>query len=310
MSAAAGRGLGKGLGALFEEAGTSVPVNRENAKGSAAANIQYIDIHEIKPNAKQPRVYFKEEAINELSISIKTHGVIQPLIVRSASAGFELVAGERRWRAAKKAGLKTVPCIVREINEEQRILFALIENIQREDLNPVEEAAALRQAMDVFGLTQDEMAKSVGKSRPYIANALRLLKLPEDVRGYMADGRLSGGHGKAIAALDDPMKQSKLAAYLAEHGCSVREAEALTADPRFAGVKNGAKPKIREKDTELLAIEEELHGIFGTKVNIHCRGNRGSIELNYYSREELEELIEIFRLLEERSEKRKTGIVP
>jgi ParB family chromosome partitioning protein len=301
MSATTARGLGRGLGALFEEAGTSVPVSRENAGDGTAANIQYIDIHEIKPNAKQPRVYFKEEAINELAASIKTHGVIQPLIVRSIPVGFELVAGERRWRAAKKAGLKAVPCIVREIDEEQRILFALIENIQREDLNPVEEAAALRQAMDAFGLTQDEMAKSVGKSRPYIANALRLLKLPDDVRVYMADGRLSGGHGKAIAALDDPKKQSKLAAYLAEHGCSVREAEALAADPRFAGAKTGAKQRIRAKDADILAIEDELHGLFGTKVNIHCRGDRGSIELNYYSREELEELIEILRGLEEKN---------
>ncbi|MDR1245481.1 MAG: ParB/RepB/Spo0J family partition protein [Clostridiales Family XIII bacterium] len=309
MSSVTGRGLGKGLGALFEEAGASVPVSRENADDDTT-NIQYIDIHEIKPNAKQPRVYFKEEAIDELAASIKTHGVIQPLIVRSVSAGFELVAGERRWRAAKKAGLKVVPCIVREIDEEQRILFALIENIQREDLNPVEEAVALRQAMDIFGLTQDEMAKSVGKSRPYITNALRLLKLPDDVRVYMTDGRLSGGHGKAIAALDDPKKQSKLAAYLAEHGCSVREAEALAADPRFAGSKTEAKPRIRVKEAEIIAIEEELHGLFGTKVNIHCRGDRGSIELSYYSREELEELIAIFRALEERSGSRQVNIVP
>jgi ParB family chromosome partitioning protein len=302
MSAVGSKGLGKGLGALFEEAGTSVPVNRGRIGIDGATNIQYIDIHEIKPNAKQPRVLFKEDAIDELALSIETHGVIQPLIVRGAASGFEIVAGERRWRAAKKAGLRDVPCIVREISEEQRILFALIENIQREDLNPVEEAAALRQAMDAFGLTQDEMAKSVGKSRPYIANALRLLRLPEDVRMFMADGRLSGGHGKAIAALGDPKKQSKLAAYLAEHGCSVREAEALVSDPRFADAdaKNSEKPKARAKDTEIIAIEEELHALFGTKVNINCRGERGSIELNYYSREELEDLIEIFRSLEER----------
>jgi ParB family chromosome partitioning protein len=297
VSAVTGRGLGKGLGALFEEAGASVPVDREKAVGDTAAGVQYIDIHEIKPNAKQPRAYFKEEAINDLAASIKTHGVIQPLIVRAAGAGFELVAGERRWRAAKKAGLKNVPCIVREIGEEQRILFALIENIQREDLNPIEEAVALRHAMDAFGLTQEEMAKSIGKSRPYIANALRLLRLPEDVRSYMMDGRLSGGHGKAIAALDDSEKQSKLAAYIAERGCSVREAEALAADPRFTGHGNGTKAKPRARDAEIRAVEEELHGILGTKVNINCRGDRGSIELCYYSREELEEWIEVFRNL-------------
>jgi ParB family chromosome partitioning protein len=146
------------------------------------------------------------------------------------------------------------------------------------------------------------MAKSVGKSRPYIANALRLLKLPEDVRDYMTDGRLSGGHGKAIAALDDPEKQSKLAAYLAERGCSVREAEALAADPRFGGDREASKSKTRAKDTEILAIEEELHGILGTKVNINCRGDRGSVELNYYSRDELEDLIEILRGLNAENE--------
>jgi ParB family chromosome partitioning protein len=297
VSAVTGRGLGKGLGALFEEAGASVPTDREKAVGDTAAKVQYIDIHEIKPNAKQPRTHFREEAIDDLAASIKTHGVIQPLIVRADSVGFELVAGERRWRAAKKAGLKNVPCIVREIDEEQRVLFALIENIQREDLNPIEEAVALRQAMDNFGLTQEEMAKSIGKSRPYIANALRLLRLPEDVRGYMVDGRLSGGHGKAIAALGDSEKQSRLAAYIAERGCSVREAEALAADPRFTGHGNGARPKPRARDAEIRAVEEELHGILGTKVSINCRGERGSIELCYYSREELEEWIEVLRNL-------------
>jgi ParB family chromosome partitioning protein len=300
VSAATSRGLGKGIGALFEETGASVPVDREKVRVDAAANVQYIEIHEIKPNAKQPRTQFKEETIEDLAVSIKTHGVIQPLIVCVAGAGFELVAGERRWRAAKKAGLRQVPCIVREISEEQRILFALIENIQREDLNPIEEAVALKRAIDTFGLTQEELAKSVGKSRPYVANALRLLRLPEDVRGYMVDGRLSGGHGKVIAALEDSEKQSKLAAYLAEHGCSVREAEALAVDPRFAAPKSNAKPKPRAKDAEIRAVEEELQGLLGTKVSITGRGNRGSIELNYYSREELEELIELLRNLKKR----------
>ena len=184
-------------------------------------------------------------------------------------------------------------------------MFALIENIQREDLNPIEEAVALKQAMDAFGLTQDELAKSVGKSRPYIANALRLLRLPEDVRGYMVDGRLSGGHGKAIAAVGDSEKQSKLAAYLAEHGCSVREAETLAADPRFAAAKNERKPKTRAKNAEIRAVEDELHGILGTKVSITGRGNRGCIELNYYSRDELEGLIELLKSLGEH--KRRPG---
>jgi ParB family chromosome partitioning protein len=292
----AGGGLGKGLGALMEQTERGLPLEKSGAEtAGTSGGALYIDARDIKPNARQPRKYFGQEAIDELAASIMEHGVIQPLIVRPAKEGYELVAGERRWRAAMKAGLKTVPCLVREISDEQNILFALIENMQREDLNPVEEAEAIRQTMDALGLTQEEISKSIGKSRPYISNALRLLRLPAPVRQYLAEGLLSGGHGKAIASLEDPEKQAALADYIVKRGSSVREAERLAADPAFGESKRGKRPRAR--DRELLDVERELRGILGTKVNVSRRGDRGKIELIYYSREELDGLIEMLRRL-------------
>jgi ParB family chromosome partitioning protein len=309
MSAARNKGLGRGLGALFEDAAIRVPVGAigDAHLGDAAANgdaggvvpggVSYIDIHDIRPNAKQPRKYFQESAIDELAESIKAYGVIQPVIVRAIDLGYELVAGERRWRAAKKAGLKSIPCILREIDERQNVLIALIENMQREDLNPIEEASAINELISGYALTQEEVSKSVGKSRPYISNALRLLKLPEEVRAYIVDGRLSSGHGKAVASVSDPAKQKILADYLVKNNCSVREAELLAADPRFGEEKRAPKRKAKSKSSALLAVEEELRGIFGTKVNITLKGAGGKIELCYYSRDELEGLIDMLRAL-------------
>ncbi|MDR1136520.1 MAG: ParB/RepB/Spo0J family partition protein [Clostridiales Family XIII bacterium] len=284
------KGLGKGLEDLFADTEVSVEPDEIPKNG-----INYIEIHDIKPNAVQPRKYFSENAIDELAESIKEHGVIQPLIVRAAGEGYELVAGERRWRAAKKAGLKEVPCLLREITDEQNILIALIENMLREDLNPIEEAEAIKQAIDSYGITQEAISKSIGKSRPYIANAMRLLRLPPTVKRFLTDGILTGGHGKAIASVQDPEKQEKLAIYLAENGCSVREAEKLAADPSFGEPKKTAKP--RPKNHAILAIEEELRTILGTKVSINNNGDKGKIELNYYSRDELDGLIETLRML-------------
>jgi len=297
MPAEKKKGLGRGLGALFTESELNVPVQPEANKlaEGGGSNVVYIEIHDIKPNANQPRKHFNELTIMELANSIEAHGVIQPIIVRSAEAGFELVAGERRWRAAKKAGLKVVPCILREINEEENILFALIENMQREDLNPIEEAEAIRHVMEIYHLTQEEIAKSIGKSRPYVANGLRLLKLNETVKDLLLSGAITSGHGKAIASIADKGKQKRLAEYIIQNNCSVREAEALAEDPKFGEPKK--RPKPREKNSDILSIEEELRAIMGTKVIINNFGERGKIELNYYSREELEGLIEILRSL-------------
>ena len=285
---AGNRGLGRGLCALMNQSERELPLEKN---GAGADGVFYIDARDIKPNARQPRKYFGQEAIDELAASITEHGVIQPLIVRPAKEGYELVAGERRWRAAMKAGLKTVPCLVREIRDEQNILFALIENIQREDLNPIEEAEAIRQTMDALGLTQEEISKDIGKSRPYISNALRLLRLPAPVRQYLAEGLLSGGHGKAIASVDDSEKQVALADYIVKQGGSVRDAERLAADHVFGKSKSLKTP--RANDRELLGVELELQSIFGTKVSVSRRGDSGKIELTYYSREELDGLIEM-----------------
>jgi ParB family chromosome partitioning protein len=291
------KGLGKGLGALFTDGELNVPVQPETLSTAKKAEhgVIYIGINEIRPNANQPRKLFNESMLDELANSIEEHGVIKPIIVRSAENGYELVAGERRWRAARKAGLKVIPCIIREISDEENILFALIENMQREDLNPIEEAEGIQHIIELFNLTQEEIAKSLGKSRPYIANAIRLLRLQENVKDYLLSGELTSGHGKAIASVADKDKQQRLADYIVQNKCSVRETESLAEDPKFEEPKK--RPKPRAKNNDILTIEEELRTIMGTKVIINNLGDRGKIEIVYYSREELDGIIEILRSL-------------
>lgn len=211
MSAVRGRGLGKGLEALFNNVEISGDDLEDNERINDENMIHLLSINEIKPNSNQPRKIFDEDKIQELSDSIIEHGIIQPIIVRKAEVGYEIIAGERRWRAARKASLKKVPCIVRELDDEQNMLLSIIENMQREDLNPMEEAEALNQMIDQFGLTQEEVSKSVGKSRPYISNALRLLKLPDEVKRMVREGQLSSGHARAIAGIKDTEKQISIA---------------------------------------------------------------------------------------------------
>ena len=234
-------GLGRGLDALFAD---SVPVSRgaeaqiAAAKGSgtqesrddSAEAVRYISIHDVKPNANQPRKTFDEEKIAELAASIRENGIIQPLIVRKKGKTYEIVAGERRWRASVKAELKEVPCIVRELDDEQNMLLAIVENMQREDLNPLEEAEGLNQMIASYGLTQEQVSKSVGKSRPYIANSLRLLKLPEDIRELISEGKLSAGHGRALLSVEDEERQKKITEMILKDGLSVREAERLASE--------------------------------------------------------------------------------
>jgi ParB family chromosome partitioning protein len=210
--------------------------------------------------------------------------------------GYELIAGERRWRAARKAGLKEIPAIIRDVSAEENALFSIIENMQREDLNPMEEAQAYRNIMDDYGLTQEEVARSVGKSRPNVANTLRLLKLPEKVREYISEGKLSAGHANAIGAMQSEATQITLADQIVREELSVREAEAL------AKAANGRENKparrassARSKDPGIKAVEEELTSLFGAKVTISNNTNRGTMEFHYYSRDELEGLIEEFR---------------
>ena len=293
MAAAKKSGLGRGLDALFADA---VPVidttdteeskktpKKQNIKTTVGDEVQYIKIHDIMPNLNQPRKTFQEDKIEELAASIKEHGIIQPIVVRKCENGYEIVAGERRWRAARKAELAQVPCLVRELTDEQNMLFAIIENMQREDLNPIEEAEGLQRMMQTFGMTQEQVSKSVGKSRPYIANALRLLKLPEDIVAQIAQGNLSAAHGRTLAGVEDDAVKEKLCERILKESLSVRETERKSAQK----IKNPNEAR----------VEEELKEVLGTRVNIHQTGKKGKIEIEFFGADELERLIELLKSL-------------
>jgi ParB-like partition proteins len=290
MAVPKGRGLGKGLEALFND----VEINAHDSDRSEnQEGILFLDLNDIKPNSSQPRKNFADDKIEELAKSIEAHGVIQPIMVRPSGEGYEIVAGERRWRAARKTSLKQIPCIIRELSEEQNMLVAIIENMQREDLNPMEEAEALNQMISRFGLTQEEVSRSVGKSRPYITNALRLLKLPENVRDMVMAGSLTSGHARAIAGVREENKQVQLATKIANEGLSVRETEALANKINEGLDQKPHRAKPRAKSREISDMEEELKTALGTKVAISHGARRGKIEIEYYSREELERLLEL-----------------
>ena len=232
-------GLGRGLDALFADVPVTAPETNkkaekkekeEIAETAAEDRVNYIKIHEIMPNVNQPRKTFNEDKIEELADSIREHGIIQPIVVRKKKKGYEIVAGERRWRAAMKAGLAEVPCLLKELTDEQNMLIAIIENMQREDLNPIEEAEGLHQMVSTFGLTQEQVSKSVGKSRPYITNALRLLKLPEYIREKLAEGVISAGHGRTLITVEDEDLRRQLFDKIVAEGLSVRETEKLVAE--------------------------------------------------------------------------------
>ena len=305
------RGLGKGLVALFgdaevtlqsraeknsknEDEKTEDPKQKVDKNERTGGGIDYIDINDIKPNSNQPRKTFDEDKLNELAASIEEHGLIQPLVLRKAEKGYEIVAGERRWRAARKIGIREIPCIVRELTDEENMLLAIIENMQREDLNPIEEAEGIRQMIETYGLTQEEVSKSVGKSRPYIANSLRLLRLPETVRKYVEDGSLSTGHAKAIAAVSDEKKQIELAEVAIRDGLSVRQLEKLAQQDK-SGVKT--RSRVKQKTADVKRVEEDLKNALGTKVTLNQKGKKGKIEIEFYSKDELERLIELLKKL-------------
>ena len=304
MAAAKKSGLGRGLDALFADA---VPVidttdteesketpKKQNIKTTVGDEVQYIKIHDIMPNLNQPRKTFQEDKIEELAASIKEHGIIQPIVVRKCENGYEIVAGERRWRAARKAELAQVPCLVRELTDEQNMLFAIIENMQREDLNPIEEAEGLQRMMQTFGMTQEQVSKSVGKSRPYIANALRLLKLPEDIVAQIAQGNLSAAHGRTLAGVEDDAVKEKLCERILKESLSVRETEQLV-NHLTKGQKRKSAQKI--KNPNEARVEEELKEVLGTRVNIHQTGKKGKIEIEFFGADELERLIELLKSL-------------
>ena len=301
------RGLGKGLDALFGDVevtidkkpavATETKTEENVSRGTTATEpeiggIAYININDIKPNSNQPRKTFDEEKLEDLAASIEEHGLIQPIVLRKSGKGYEIVAGERRWRAARKIGIKEVPCIVKELTDEENMLLAIIENMQREDLNPIEEAEGLRQMIDTYGLTQEQVSKSVGKSRPYIANCLRLLKLPPAIVEYVANGELSAGHAKVIAGVEDEAKQISLAEDTIKHAWSVRQLEKITREEKPA--TRPAKKTVA-KNANVKRVEEDLKEALGTKVTLNQKGNKGKIEIEFYSKEELERLIEMLK---------------
>ncbi|MCB6993934.1 ParB/RepB/Spo0J family partition protein [bacterium 210820-DFI.6.37] len=296
MAAPKNRGLGKGLEALFSNSEIDTKeISIEKTEESQEKGISYIDINDIKPNENQPRKAFDEEKLDELAVSIKEHGLIQPVILRKVKKGFEIVAGERRWRACRKAGLKEIPCIVKDLTDEENALLAIIENMQREDLNPIEEAEGINQMITSFGMTQEQVSKSVGKSRPYITNSLRLLKLPEQIRDMVSQGKLTTGHARAIAGVSNGEKQIKLAEYAVKEEISVREMEKLIKEEN--STKKKSPRKRNEKNADVKRVEEDLKQIMGTKVSLNQSGKKGKIEIEYYSREELERLIELLKTL-------------
>lgn len=285
------RGLGRGLSALMADVETAP--SRTASDQAPRKPETFIDIALISPNPDQPRRTFAEAALNELADSIREKGIIQPLILRKnprRPEGFEIVAGERRWRAAQRAQLHQVPAIVRELNDTEVLELAIIENIQRADLNAIEEAAGYRQLMDRFGHTQEQLAEALGKSRSHIANLLRLLNLPEDVLAMVRDGALSAGHARALITSDDP---SGLARTVAKRGLSVRQTEAL-AKKTGAESKAGPTPAkiVNLKDADTRRLEEDLSAALGLKVSIdHDAGKPGgTLALKYKTLDQLDEI--------------------
>lgn len=276
-------GLGKGLGALIPD---------ETMNDSKANNI---NINLIKANSGQPRKSFDEEKIMQLAESIKEHGIIQPLVLKRDGEFFIIVAGERRWRAAKKLGLKEVPAVVLDLNDKEVLEVSLIENIQRDDLNPIEEASAYKKLIDDFSLTQEELSKKIGKSRTAIANCMRLLNLDDRVQEYIIDGVISEGHGRALLALDDKDEQYKLAQKIIDESLSVRQIESLIRNLKNANKKKSKKQPVNENPF-YIDVKNRLENLFSTKVNISSHGNKGKIQIEYYSEEELQRILDILKI--------------
>lgn len=286
------RGLGKGLDIMIPER-----ISETDAKEENVSRETLLPIRDIEPNKTQPRQMFDDESLQELADSIKQYGVIQPIIVRKTDNRYEIIAGERRWRAARKAGLKEVPCIIKDIDEQSHMLFAIIENLQREDLNPIEEAKAFDSMLKEYNMTQEDIAKSVGKSRPYIANTLRLLKLPEEIQLLILENKITSGHARALINIEDKQKQKALVLEIIEKGLNVRQTEKAVEENKTKGSKKNKSEK-RRTDPQIINIQEDLKRIFGTKVTINHRNRKGTVEIEYYSQEELERLIEMFKELE------------
>ena len=296
---AAARGLGKGLDALIpsgmnEKSVSNKEKEKKNASSEKTGGETLVNITKVEPNREQPRKNFDEDALEELADSIKQFGLLQPILVQDRKTYYEIIAGERRWRAAKKAGLKEVPVIIKNLTEQEIVEIALIENIQREDLNPIEEAQAYKRLLTEFNLKQDEVAERVAKSRTAVTNSMRLLKLCDDVQQMIIDGMISTGHARALISIEDSEQQYQIAQQIFDEKLSVRDVEKL--------VKNIGKPAKAKKtvmtDKSIEAvyqdIEENLKQKLSTKVSITSKGNgAGKIEIEFYSHDDLEKLMDL-----------------
>lgn len=280
------RGLGRGLSTL-------IPDNEYET----AANEAVLSLERIIPNKDQPRKFFEQEKIRQLSDSILQYGVLQPLIVVRETGGdnFRIVAGERRYRASVMAGLKEVPVIIKELSESEMLQIALIENLQREDINDIEAALAYRQLSEKFGYTQEQISEKIGKSRAAVTNTMRLLALPEDVQKAVIEKTLSSGHARAVLALKDENQRSAFAQHIIKNNLTVREAEKLSETFGKDVVKKSAPSEI--KSPHVMQMEDDMRVALGTKVTLHPKRNKGTIEIEYYSNEDLERLIELFNSL-------------
>lgn len=275
------KGLGKGLNAFF----SNIEVDSEEV-------VQEIKIKELRPNPYQPRKIFQQEAIDELKQSILEHGILQPIIVRKSIKGYEIVVGERRYRAAKEAKLETVPVVVRELTEQQMMELAVLENLQREDLTPIEEGAAYQMLMQKLELTQEQLAKRLGKSRPHIANLIRLLSLPQKIQDLISSGEISMGHGRALLGLRKKENISVVVDRVIKENLNVRQLE-LYIQQLNEHVSRETKKEKQKKDVFLLEQESFLRERFGTTVNIKQTKKKGKIEIEFHSKEDLERILEL-----------------
>lgn len=280
--------LGRGLSALLGDENSAVaPALTESTAE--------IDIDLIEPNPDQPRTRFAEEDLEELTASIRANGVVQPIVVRRKGDRYQIVAGERRWRASQRAELRRIPAVVREVSDEKMLELALVENIQRQELNPIEEAMAYRRLIESLGLTQEEVADRVGKSRNIVATSMRLLKLPGEIQRELEEGRLSAGHGRALLMSDDPSIQRAVAQQVIDEGLSVRETERAIKHPRRSRQVSANKGVTASTDPNVKAAETKLMRRFNTNVKITSgrKGPGGKIEIEYYGPEDLDRLYEL-----------------
>ncbi|MBA9028072.1 ParB/RepB/Spo0J family partition protein [Peribacillus huizhouensis] len=279
------KGLGKGINALF----TNLEAGKEDA-------VIEVNIKELRPNPYQPRKVFRKETLAELRQSIELHGILQPIIARKSIKGYEIVVGERRFRAAKEAGLKTVPVVVRTLDENQMMELAILENLQREDLNPIEEASAYQKLLERQGVTQEQLARRLGKSRPHVANHIRLLSLPTEVQTYISEGEISMGHGRALLSLKNKDALQFVVNKVLKDGMNVRQLEQYIQDynqdvPR----ETASKKEPTKKDVFIKERESVLRERFGTSVTIKQSKKKGKIEIEFYSREDLERILELIQ---------------